>query len=633
MANKVTTVFDAETRGFRQGVQRIKQDIAGAEGAVGKLKAGWKGATEEFKTSRAAQAAAAGIALKVAQESIQAASNLEESVNAVTVSYGDQSDAVLKLGEDSVDSYGLSQRALNEFTVQFSAFSKQIAQQDGRAVVDVVDEIATRVADFASVHNLSLEEASRVARSTLAGETESFRRYGGDVSAATVKTHAYATGIAEVGTELTEQQKVLARYSLFMEQTNTVAGDFENTSDGLANQTKKLSANIEDLSASFGEHLIPAAQEGVGTLNDLIEVAERLKLLDLAAEADKYNHFRDPVGTFRNLEQAASDVVFKLDDFKGTSEELRRELESLGIGTDEIAAAVEHYESTQSAATEATELGTAAAAAEAEAKREQANELDAFTIKQWQAQKATEAVGESADDTADSVEDLTDEVESLTDTFSDLIDEVDDRSAWRNLQDSFDNIADAKKRAEEAADTFGDESREAERAARDEAQAIDDLRVDVIKYGDELENIPPAIVSEIQALIDAGQLAEAEAALANLTRNRTTFVNIQTRGGSPGVSITPSSGGGGTKKIFGAAGGVINRPTELIAGEAGPEALIPLDKSPGNGPLPAGIGGGISIHIERIETAANNGQQLYDELAATIRRQGPGGLRRALGID
>lgn len=43
----------------------------------------------------------------------------------------------------------------------------------------------------------------------------------------------------------------------------------------------------------------------------------------------------------------------------------------------------------------------------------------------------------------------------------------------------------------------------------------------------------------------------------------------------------------------GATGGIVNRPTVALIGEAGPEAVIPLSRVPGNQPLPAmGFGGG-----------------------------------------
>jgi hypothetical protein len=43
----------------------------------------------------------------------------------------------------------------------------------------------------------------------------------------------------------------------------------------------------------------------------------------------------------------------------------------------------------------------------------------------------------------------------------------------------------------------------------------------------------------------------------------------------------------------GATGAIINRPTVALIGEAGPEALVPLNRTAGNAPLPTGAGTGV----------------------------------------
>jgi hypothetical protein len=64
----------------------------------------------------------------------------------------------------------------------------------------------------------------------------------------------------------------------------------------------------------------------------------------------------------------------------------------------------------------------------------------------------------------------------------------------------------------------------------------------------------------------------------------------------PSVSQGTTVGRG--RVAAGATGAIVNRPTFALIGEAGPEALIPLDQTPGNKPLPkSGIGGDITINV------------------------------------
>lgn len=227
---------------------------------------------------------AAAALISFGKASVTAASNLQESMNAVQVTFGDAAEGINAIGERSVESFGLSQRAFNEFAVRFSAFAQQIAQREGKDVVDVVDEMTTRVADFASVMNLDMEEAARVIQSALAGETEAFRRFGGDVSAAAVQLKAAELGLGDTSAELTEQEKILARYHLIMEQTEKTAGDFANTSDSLANQQRQLKGAWEDLQATLGAHLLPVVEDVVGGLGDLLTIGNAIA--DLFGQGD-----------------------------------------------------------------------------------------------------------------------------------------------------------------------------------------------------------------------------------------------------------------------------------------------------------------------------------------------------------
>lgn len=193
------------------------------------------------------------------RDAVSLASDLEESANAVRVTYGEQADEIAKLGETAASRLGLSNRAFNDLAVRFSNFAGTIAG-DGGDVIGIIDDLTTRGADFASVYNLEVEDALTLFQSGLAGETEPLRRFGIDLSAASVEAFALANGIGEQGRALTEAEKVQARYALLLESTNNTAGDFVNTQDSLANKTRITNAEFENAQAALGEGLLPAQE-------------------------------------------------------------------------------------------------------------------------------------------------------------------------------------------------------------------------------------------------------------------------------------------------------------------------------------------------------------------------------------
>jgi hypothetical protein len=218
------------------------------------------------KASLVGAAGAGALAFKFGADAIGEASDLGESINALNVSYGKSAKGVKRLGREAADSLGLSNNAFNDIAVQFSGFSKTIAGGGGKKVIGVLDDLSTRGADFASVMNLDVSEALGLFQSGLAGETEPLRKFGIDLSAAAVTAHAYKTGIAEAGEELTEQQKVQSRYALLMKETSKTQGDFANTSDSLANRQRKLTARWDNAQAKLGKGLLPVVEDFTGFL-------------------------------------------------------------------------------------------------------------------------------------------------------------------------------------------------------------------------------------------------------------------------------------------------------------------------------------------------------------------------------
>ena len=90
-------------------------------------------------------------------------------------------------------------------------------------------------ADLACFNNIDPGEALDKLRSGLVGEAEPLRQVGILLSEDAVQAKALALGLAATARELTEADKVQARYALIMEQRPAAQGDFARTSTGLAN--------------------------------------------------------------------------------------------------------------------------------------------------------------------------------------------------------------------------------------------------------------------------------------------------------------------------------------------------------------------------------------------------------------
>lgn len=216
-----------------------------------------------------------------------------------------------------------------------------------------------------------------------------------------------------------------------------------------------------------------------------------------------------------------------------------------------------------------------------------------------------------------SAQDFTEEMIRAKDATKDLDDQykllsgaLSDEALWLNLQ------LDMQK--------FRDDLRDSGLSADEKRLKVVEMKQGLIDYMTEIGNIPAEKQTEILALIDSGDIAAAEAALSNLTRPRSVPINANVI--APGGRYIP-----GGSNIVGATGGIVTRPTQALIGEAGPEAVIPLDSVPGNMPLsslgPGALGGQvinvfITQHVPPATDLAAVGRASIEAILAAQRQSG-----------
>lgn len=201
---------------------------------------------------------------------VNSASNLNESINAVNVVFGEAAQTIHNFGITAAESAGLSQTAFNQAVTPIGSMLQNMGvSADDAAEASV--RLAQRAGDMASVFNTDLSSALTAIQAGLRGEADPLERFGVGLSETAVKAHAVEMGLIGVNEEMDAQTKVTARLDLFFRQTNKIAGDFTNTSDGLANRTRILKAELENLSAQIGGVLLPIVEKIVNSLTPLVD--------------------------------------------------------------------------------------------------------------------------------------------------------------------------------------------------------------------------------------------------------------------------------------------------------------------------------------------------------------------------
>lgn len=642
---------------------QVEQVSTGTVKKTDKIGAGFKHA------GKLAIAAGGAAAVAFGKQAVDAASNLEESINAVNVTFGDSAEGILAIGESAATSLGLSKSEFNGLAVQFSSFAEKVAGPGGD-VVAVLDDLTTRAADFASVMNLDVAEAARVFQSGLAGETEPLKRFGIDLSAAAVEAFALENGLAATKKEMTEGIKVQARYGLLMEETQKTAGDFANTSDGLANQQRILSAELENLSAEIGEGLVPVVAELIVMLRSLRTVAESLHLNDIFREAflewDDFGlsvgrnirHFSEWVGvvegsahenrkfadSVRAQEQAARDFDRELiknaksfADVRAIVIEHTDSLHAANIVANEWAEATGNSRRAQEEAAEAAKAATVEYELQRDAIRSGQHETELIARTLEAKAEADEAAAEATQRHREALQKLNDVVD---DTLSSMFDY---ESATLGLAEAEIELRD---KTVETVRVMND----SESSAADKERALIDLRQEQIALAEEVLATAEAFAREQGAadgsvqsfILQAQELDRLKSRFPELTTeidryiaelNRIPAVKTTTVTINQNVHRTVSREGitGWVGKsgnlIAGATGGIVTRPTMALIGEAGPEAVIPLNRAPGAAALPTGgVAGSTTIGVVNVypQSANDTPEAIVDAIRKFERRNGAG---------
>jgi len=249
----------------------IDGDTSGLDAALGKTSSNIASTVASASKKFAIfSAALGGAAIVVGKQLVDAASDLNEVTSKTEVIFGDAAAGVIDFASQAAKALGQSKTDALAAASSFGVFGKA-AGLTGNDLGKFSTEMVTLASDLASFSNTSPEDAALALGAALRGESEPIRAYGVMLDDATLKAKAMELGLYDGNGALTMQQKVLAAQASIMEQTTDAQGDFARTQGGMANQSRILSARITDLKAQLGQALLPIALNIVKVFSSIID--------------------------------------------------------------------------------------------------------------------------------------------------------------------------------------------------------------------------------------------------------------------------------------------------------------------------------------------------------------------------
>ncbi len=256
----INVVVAGDSKKLRKSLGNAKQSLADFSKKVGQV-------------GVAAGVAFAGLGAK----SVGLAVDFEESLSKAQQIFGDAAKGIEANAKGAASAVGLSQAEFLEAASSFGVFGKA-AGLTGGDLATFSDDLVTVAADVASFNNLKPEEALTKLQAGLRGSNEPLQSIGVLINAAGVEAKALEMGLADANGEISEGNKIMARQALILEQLGKqgALGDFERTSGGLANQMRILKARFKNVGIEIGRKLLPLVMKGVKIIDRMIDVGKNV---------------------------------------------------------------------------------------------------------------------------------------------------------------------------------------------------------------------------------------------------------------------------------------------------------------------------------------------------------------------
>ena len=262
LVGKLTVMFGADFKGFDKAVKNATTKLNRFERNAKRL-------GTQLSTNLTLPILAVGAG------AVKLASDFQESLNKVNVSFGESSKEVQAFAKTTLDNFGIAEGSALEMAALFGDMGTSIGLTDKEAA-SMSTTLVGLVGDLASFKNIRHDIAETALASVFTGETESLKKLGVIMTQANLQQFALEQGITKTIKQMTEAEKVQLRFNFVLARTTNAQGDYLNTIDGVANSTRNLQESIKELGAQFGTLLIPLTKELVNSLKGLVDTLRGL---------------------------------------------------------------------------------------------------------------------------------------------------------------------------------------------------------------------------------------------------------------------------------------------------------------------------------------------------------------------
>lgn len=261
-------------------------NLAGAGSKVGSATSAmnqgfnlFSGSSKKVKTSSKGIASAIGRvyatywmlfrAMGMFRKAMDISSDLTEVQNVVDVTFGNMKKTMEDFAKVSLSQYGMSALTAKDIASRYQAMGVAMGFSQ-KKMSGMSIELTKLAADMASFYNVEQKDVAKSLEAVFTGQTMPLRKYGIDLTQATLKQWALNNGLNANIKSMSAAEKMWLRYQYVMANSQQVMGDFARTSDSWHNQLVLLSGAFQTLGSIVGGSLINAFKPFIRALNSVM---------------------------------------------------------------------------------------------------------------------------------------------------------------------------------------------------------------------------------------------------------------------------------------------------------------------------------------------------------------------------
>lgn len=203
-------------------------------------------------------------------DAIDISSSLTEVENVVRQTFGQYESLINNFAKTSIEKFGMSELSAKQFASRFQAMGTALDIPQGQ-MAKMSIRLTELAGDMASFYDVSQEDIAKSLQSVFSGTTAPMRRYGIDLTQATLKEWALKQGLDANISSMTQAEKAMLRYQYVLAHTTNITEDFKRTQDSWHNQITMLKENFKALGAVVGGGLINAFKPFIKVLNAVLQ--------------------------------------------------------------------------------------------------------------------------------------------------------------------------------------------------------------------------------------------------------------------------------------------------------------------------------------------------------------------------